>query len=94
MKNKSDERRGHLKIADRVVSPKTGVSMPVEPRSALRNSSVEDVRRISCANWETRYAGSLVNLRVFSSIGIIGVFGAFCAGAASLVVINQHGAGN
>ena len=66
----------------------------VEPRSALWDSSVENVKRISCDKRDATYDDSLVNLRVFSSIGIIGVFRAFCAGAGSIVVITQHGAGN
>jgi len=47
-----------------------------------------------CDKPDDNYDDSLVNLRVFSSIGIIGVFRAFCAGAGSIVVISQHGAGN
>jgi len=58
------------------------------------DSSVENVKRISCDKRDASYNDSVVNLRVFSSIGIIGAFRAFCAGAGSIVVISQHGAGN
>jgi hypothetical protein len=43
---------------------------------------------------EASYEDSLVNLRLFSSIGIIGVFCAFCAGAGCIIVISERGAGN
>ena len=47
-----------------------------------------------CDQRDASYDDSLINLRVFGSIGIIGAFRAFCAGAGSIVVISQHGARN
>jgi len=52
------------------------------------------VFKVVDANSYASYDDSLFYLRVFSSIGIISVFRDFCAGAGSIVVISQHGAGN
>ena len=67
--------------------------MPVQPRSAQDDSSVEN-EEDSCAKRETSYADSPVNLRMFSGIGIVGVFRGFCGRAGSIVVISQHEAGD